>query len=407
MTRRVVVTGMGGLCPLGEGWPAVREGLLACRSGISRQPDWDGVAGLKTRLGAAADFQRPAHYPRKKARTMGRVALLAARAVELALTEAGLLRDGVIDAPECGIAFGSTSGAPPFIERYAERITVNRTLSGVNVSDYIKFMSHSPAANLAQFFGVRGRVIPACSAGASGALAIGLAYENIKHGKQDVMIAGGAEELALYSAVVFDLLGVASTRNDAPERTPRPFDVARDGLVTAEGAAAFILESRERARARGANILAEVVGFGTRNDGAGFWSPSIAGLRDAMRLALADAGLHPDRIDAVNAHGAAVEAWDIAETQAVREVFGRPVPIGSLKGSLGHALGAAGALESWISIMAMAEGWLAPTRGLQTVDTRCAPLDYVKAARETSVRCLMSNSYGLGGAAASLIFKRP
>ena len=401
MTRRVVITGMGGLSPIGNCWQTIRGALQAGTSGVCFYPDWDQVEGLQTRLGAPADFERPPHFDRKKIRTMGRVALLAARATELALADAGLLQQAA--DLDCGIAYGSTSGAPPSIQKYAEQITVNKTLAGVSVSDYIKFMSHTTAANLTQFFGFKGRVVPACSACSSGSQAIGFAYENIKYGQQNVMIAGGAEELHVLSATVFDIMYATSTRNHEPSSTPRPFDADRDGLVVGEGAATFVLESLEHAQARDAPIHGEILGFGTNCDGAHIVTPSVKGMRGAMTLALKDAGLGPAQIGFVNAHGTATEVGDIAESQATAQVFDRPVPISSLKSYMGHTLGACGALEAWISVAMMKEGWLAPTLNLETVDPRCAPLDYLTAVRDSAPDRIMTNNFAFGGVNTSLI----
>ncbi len=407
MTRRVVITGMGALSPLGCDWSSARETLLAGKSCIKFQPEWDTVEGLQSRLGAGIpDFTRPKHYSRKKIRTMGRVSLLAARATELALEEAGLLKDGLATVPEIGVAYGSTSGSPPSIQKYAQQITVNKTLAGVSASEYVKFMSHTTAANLVQFFGVKGRLIPSCSACTSGSQAIGLAYESIKYGKQDVMIAGGAEELHILAATVFDIMYATSTKNDAPETTPRPFDADRDGLVVGEGAATLVLESLEHAQKRGAVIWGEITGFGTNCDGNHIVTPSQEGMRSVMKLALADAGLNADEVGYVNAHGTATEVGDITESMATAEVFNRKVPISSLKSYMGHTLGACGALETWIALMMMREGWLAPTINLDRVDPRCAPLDYLTQVREASPNYVMNNNFAFGGVNTSIILSR-
>ena len=195
------------------------------------------MEGLETRLGSPVpDFEVPEYYSRKKTRAMGRVSLMATRAAELALRDAGLLDDPVLGSGRCGVSYGSSSGSPPAIGIYARQLFVGRTIRGIGANDYLKFMSHTTAANLAQFFGVKGRLVPSSSACTSGSQGIGFGYEAIKYGMQDVMLTGGAEELDDIDATVFDLLHAASTRNDEPELTPRPFDVDRDGLVAGEGA---------------------------------------------------------------------------------------------------------------------------------------------------------------------------
>jgi len=404
MSRRVVVTGMAGLCPLGNTWPECRETLLARESRIRAFPEWNDVEGLQTRLGAPVEgFVRPGHWGRKSVRTMGRVAMLATRATELALESAGLRE--TIGEKACGIAYGSTSGSPPSIQHYAQQITVRKTLSRVTAAEYIKFMSHTTTANLSQFFGIKGRMISTPSACTSGSQAIGFAYETIKYGKADLMLAGGSEELHILSATVFDIMYATSTRNDAPETTPRPFDRDRDGLVVGEGACTLVLESLEHALARGAPILAEITGFGTNCDGAHIVSPSVQGMREVIGLSLRDADLSPDRIGYVCAHGTATEVGDIAETNATAEIFGRPVPISSLKSYMGHTLGACGALETYLTINMMREGWFAPTINLEHVDPRCAALDYLREPRAMKTEYAMNNNFAFGGVNTSLILR--
>lgn len=407
MTQRVVVTGMAGLCPLGAHWDEVKAKLLAKTSGISVRPDWATVDGLRTQLAAAIpDFQRPPHYQRKKVRTMGRVALLATRATELALETAGLRDHPVLTDGRTGISYGSTSGSPPAIQHFVEQLAVNNTLSGITGAQFIQYMSHTCAANLAQFYEVKGRIIPTCSACTAGSQGIGYAYEAIKFGRQDVMIAGGADELNLAGAVVFDILYATSTRNDHPEQTPRPFDVDRDGLVAGEGAGTLILESLDHAQQRQVPILAEIVGFATNCDGTHMVNPSSEGMQAVMLQALQDANLSPDAIDYVNAHATATEIGDIAESHATAACFERQIPISSLKSYMGHTFGACGALEAWLCIHMMREGWLAPTINLDHVDPRCAPLDYLTDIYPCQPTYIMSNNFAFGGVNTSLIFKR-
>ena len=404
--HRVVVTGMAGLCPLGSDWPTVRAGLLAQKSAVITMPDWNDVGGLRTRLAAQVlGFDRPAHFSRKKVRSMGRVSLLAARATELAVQSAGLETDD-LQSNNTGIAYGSTSGSPPALEYFARQLSQHRTLDGITGAGFIQMMSHTCAINLAQFFEMHGRIITTCSACTAGSQGIGYAYESIKFGRQSVMIAGGAEELHLAAAVVFDLLFTTSKMNDHPEKTPRPFDVQRDGLVVGEGAATLILESLEHAQKRNAPILAEIIGFATNCEGSHVVTPSPAGMRAVMRQSLKDASLSADAIDYVNAHATATEVGDIAESQATAECFGRLVPISSLKSYMGHTLGACGAIEAWICIELMREGWIPPTINLEQVDARCAPLDYVTVPREKKLDHVMSNNFAFGGINTSLIFRR-
>jgi len=337
---------------------------------------------------------------------MGRVSLLAARATELALADAGLTDDPLLRSGRLGIAYGSTSGSPPAIETYAKQIGIYQTLHGITAAQFVRLMSHTCAANLAQFLEIRGRVLPTCSACTSGSQGIGFAYENIKWGLQDAMITGGAEELHVICTAGFDIMHATSRRHDAPHATPRPFDRDRDGLVVGEGAATLILEELEHARARGARILAEVVGFGTNGDGRHVVNPSPEEMAAVQRLALADAGMAPEQIGYLCAHATATEVGDIAESIGTHQVFGSRIPVSSLKGHMSHTLGACGALEAWAGIHMMHEGRLAPTHNLENLDPRCAPLDYLTDVRAADIEAFMTNNYAFGGVNTSLIFKR-
>ncbi|GGY53570.1 beta-ketoacyl-ACP synthase [Pseudoduganella albidiflava] len=408
MSRRVVVTGMAGISPIGNDWASVRQRLGEYRNAIVRMEQWASYEGLNTNLGApAAPFELTARYNRKTTRSMGRVALMATRASELALLDAGLLDHPLLTSGRMGVSFGSSAGTPSAIGDFG-RMMEDRTTKGINATTYIKMMAHTAPVNIGVFFGMTGRVYTTSSACTSGSQGIGYAYEAIRSGAQTAMLAGGAEELDATEAAVFDTLFATSTRNDAPHTSPRPFDAQRDGLVIGEGAGALVLEEREHALARGATIHAELVGFGTNSDGVHVTQPNAATMKTAMLLALEDAGLEPSAIGYINAHGTGTAQGDVAESQATQQVFGGGVPISSLKSYMGHTLGACGALEAWISIEMMREGWFAPTINLDGVDPQCAALDYI-VGEGRALRCdyVMSNNFAFGGINTSLIFKRP
>ncbi|QGZ39038.1 3-oxoacyl-[acyl-carrier-protein] synthase II [Pseudoduganella flava] len=407
MSRRVVVTGMAGISPIGNDWPAIHARLREGRNAVVRMEEWSHYEGLNTNLGApAAPFDLSERFNRKSTRSMGRVALMATRACELALQEAGLLGHPLLTSGAMGVSFGSSAGTPSAIGDFG-RMMDERTTRGINATTYIKMMSHTAPVNIGVFFGITGRVYTTSSACTSGSQGIGYAYEAIKSGKQTAMLAGGAEELDATEAAVFDTLFATSTRNDAPHTSPRPFDAQRDGLVIGEGAGALVLEEREHALARGATIHAELVGFGTNSDGVHVTQPNAATMKTAMELALADAGLQAADIGYVNAHGTGTAQGDVAESLATQQVFGSGVPISSLKSYMGHTLGACGALEAWISIEMMRAGWFAPTINLDQVDPACAPLDFIAGqGRELQCEYVMSNNFAFGGINTSLIFKR-
>jgi 3-oxoacyl-[acyl-carrier-protein] synthase II len=407
MRRRVAVTGMAGISPIGNDWPSVRSRLGSYRNAIARMPEWIDYDGLNTQLGApAADFTLSERYTTKATRSMGRVALMATRASELALGDAGLLDDPLMKSGQLGIAYGSSAGTPKAICDFGKMIDEKST-KGINATTYIKMMGHTAPVNLGVFLGITGRIITTSSACTSGSQGIGYAYETIRAGHQRAMIAGGAEELCVTEVAVFDTLFATSVRNDAAETTPRPFDAARDGLVLGEGAGTLILEEWDHARSRGAQIYAEVVGFGTNSDGCHVTQPNAKTMQIAMQLALTDADLPPSAIGYINAHGTGTHHGDVAESLATSRVFGRSVPISSLKSYMGHTLGACGALEAWISIEMMRTSWFAPTINLTNVDCQCGDLDYiVGAGRAIDCEYVMSNNFAFGGINTSLILRR-
>ena len=405
--KRVVVTGMAGISPIGSDWPTIENNLRQGITGIRTQHAWDIYPDLNTRLAApVVDFVKPPHYARKLIRSMGRVSLLATVATETALKDAGLLDDPIIRDGRMGVSYGSSTGSPDAIADFGKML-LNKDSAGLNANSYIKMMGHTTPVNIAVFFQLKGRVITTSSACTSGSQGIGYAYEAIKYGKQKLMVAGGAEELCATEAAVFDTLFATSTRNDAPETSPRPFDQDRDGLVIGEGAGTLILEELEHAQARGARIYAELVGFGTNSDGTHVTQPQSETMQIAMELALEDAQLTPAQIGYISAHGTATDKGDIAESHATHSLFGTNTPISAFKSFTGHTLGACGGLEAWTSIKMMRQNWFHGTANLDTVDPRCAELDYlVDAGREIDTEFVMSNNFAFGGINTSLIFKR-
>jgi 3-oxoacyl-[acyl-carrier-protein] synthase II len=337
---------------------------------------------------------------------MGRVALMATRASELALADAGLLGDPLVGSGRMGISYGSSVGSPAAIADFG-RMIVERNTEGINANTYIKMMSHTAAVNIGVFLGIRGRIVTTSSACAAGSQGIGYAYEAIQSGRQVAMLAGGAEELDPIDAAVFDTLFATSTKNDQPGLTPRPFDADRDGLVLGEGACTLVLEELEHAKARGARILAEVAGYGTNSDGTHVTQPQWETMAQAMRLALEDAGVPASEIGYVNAHGTATDHGDVAESRATLQVLGDRVPISTLKSYMGHTLGACGALEAWFTILMMHEGWFSPNLNLQKVDPDCAALDYITGeGRNVDTGWVMSNNFAFGGINTSLVLRR-
>ena len=401
------MTGVGGISPLGRDWPTIQARLASYRNAVRYMPEWERYPDLNTRLGApVTDFETPAHWTRKQLRSLGRVSRLCVAAAEDALSDAGLLDDPSIRDGRMGVACGSSTGSTADVSDMA-KLLINGASPGFNANTYVRMMPHTTAANIAIFFGLTGRVIPTSCACASGSQGIGYAYESIKYGMIDMMLAGGGEELCPSEAYVFDSLYATSLKNDQPEASPSPYDSGRDGLVIGEGAGILVLESLEHARARGARIYAEVAGYASNCDGSHVTRPEQATMHACMQAALRDAGIAPSAVGYVNGHGTATEHGDIAETLATEALFGDAMPLSSLKSYMGHTLGACGALESWFSIEMMRQQWFAPTLNLVDVDPRCGQLDYIRGeARHIDTEYVVNNNFAFGGLNTSLVFRR-
>ncbi|WP_274585031.1 beta-ketoacyl-ACP synthase [Neisseria leonii] len=406
MLRRVVITGVGAVSAFGRSWADIQACFRRGRNAVQYM-DWaDRFPDLEARLGApVAGYRPPEHWTRKQLRSMGRGAQMTVDAAEQALADAGLLGDGRIRDGRMGVAAGSSTGSTKDVGTLGDLVLHGNTRN-FNANTYVRMMPHTVAANIGIFFGLTGRIIPTSSACSSGSQGIGYAYEAVKYGLIDSMLAGGGEEFCPSEVYVFDSLYAASRRNAEPQHTPRPYDVRRDGLVIGEGACMLVLESLEHAQARGADIYAEIVGYGANSDGSHITQPQQHTMRRCMELALEDAGLRPEQIGYVNGHGTATEKGDIAETQATADLFGF-VPMSSQKSYLGHTLGACGALESWFSVEMMRSGWFAPTLNLDEPDPRCGRVDYICGeGRHLTADYVMNNNFAFGGVNTSLIFKR-
>jgi 3-oxoacyl-[acyl-carrier-protein] synthase II len=403
--RRVVITGGSVISALGSEWSDILKNLKSVKNCIQRMNDWDKYPRMNTRLAAPVDCALP-DYPRKIIRGLGRVAQLAFASADKALSNAGISRDDqMLKNGRCGVAYGSSMGSIDSLLDFYSMLILNDN-NRMNATTYIKAMPQTCAANIGVILGLTGRIITTNTACTSGSQAIGFAYETIKQEHQDIMLAGGAEELSAADAAVFDTLFAASCKNDTPEKTPAAYDKNRDGLVVGEGAGTFILEEYEHAKKRGAKIIAEVVGFGTNTDGSHITQPNRPTMGIAMQLALKDSCVDPSVIGYVNTHGTATDAGDIAESWATFDVFQRKVPVSTLKNYIGHTLGACGAIEAWISIMMMKEKWFCPNINLDDLDTQCGPLDYIMGeGRMIETEYIMSNNFAFGGINTSLIFK--
>jgi len=407
--RRVVVTGVGLITPLGTGVEKTWEGLVAGRSGIGPITRFK-VDDFASRIaGEVPDFDPLDWIEKKDVRKMDLFIQYAVATAEQAMRQSGLKIDES-NADRVGVLIGNGIGGLLTIEENHVTFLESR-LKRITPFFIPKLLSNLAPGQISIRFGARGENVTTTSACASGSHAIGEAFRMIRHGYLDAAITGGTEA-ALTSLGVggFIAMRALSTRNDNPTAASRPFDRERDGFVIAEGSAALILEEREAAVARGANILAEVAGYASNADAHHITSPSPAGLGAArcIRLCLEDGGISLDEVDYINAHGTSTPQGDAAETQAIKHVFGEraaKIAVSSTKSMTGHTLGAAGAIESVFAILAMERGVIPPTINYEYPDPEC-DLDYVpNRARPAKIRVALNNSFGFGGTNTTLAFR--
>jgi len=402
--KRVVITGMGLRTPLGSSADAVFDRLLAGESAIRAFPEWSDIDELQSRVAATVTDFDPKELPRKHRRTMGRVAMYAVAAASDAVAQAGLTEE-LLKGGRAGVVAGSTTGSNAADEAFWRHFINVRSCRGIKGTLFFQVMAHTVATNLAMFFGITGETVSTNAACASSTQAMGHALDRIRSGRADVVLAGGADELHVAATMTFDgMMGASRGFNDSPSETPRPFDSRRDGIVVSEGGAVLVLEEREHALARGATVLAEVLGYAGTSDAVNMAAPAPEGMGVAIRLALKDAGVAPEDIDYVCAHATGTPIGDAAEAEALHGVFGEAVPVSSLKGHLGHMLGACGAVEAIASITAMQRGVVPPTRNLETPDV--APIQLPTEPLERPVRRVLSTNFAFGGVNTALVLGR-
>jgi 3-oxoacyl-[acyl-carrier-protein] synthase II len=410
MRRRVVVTGMGCISPVGNTVKDTWSALVAGKSGAGMITLFD-ASKHKTRFAAEVKgFDAVAQFGVREARKMDRFTQFATTATMEALEQSGLKIDDT-NRDRVGIVIGTGIGGIGTIMEQAE-IMRERGIDRVSPFLIPMMISDSAAGMLAIRVGARGPNMAIATACASGNNAIGDAMETIRRGSADVMIAGGSEGALVPLAMAgMNVMGALSTRNDDPLTASRPFDKNRDGFLMGEGAGILIIEALEYAQARGANILCELTGYGTSDDAHHISAPAAngAGAAISMKLALENANLTVDDIGYINAHGTSTQLNDKSETAAIKSVFGEQayqIPVSSTKSMTGHLLGASGAVEAVFSVMAIREGIVPPTINYQTPDPEC-DLDYVpNQPRKVSPQHVMSNSFGFGGHNATLVISR-
>ncbi len=410
MRHRVVITGLGAVTPLGNTVDEFWQGLLAGRSGVVSVPELE-AAGVATTIAARVREYDPEQYiDRKQARRLDPCQQFCLGAAQMAFDDAGL-GDADLDLDRCGVIMGSGIGGLHTLEDQ-HKVLLDRGPSRISPF-FIPMMIIDMCAGLtAMRYNFRGPNYGTVSACSSSAHAIGEAYHAIQRGDADVMITGGSEATITPLAMSgFCSARAVSRRNAEPEKASRPFDKERDGFVMGEGAAVLIMESLESAKARGARIHAEMIGFGMSCDAHHMTAPlpDGGGAARAMKLALANADIEPSSVEYINSHGTATDLGDIAETKAIKTIFGEhaySLAVNSTKSMVGHLLGAAGAAEAIVTIKSIQEGRVHPTINLDTPDPEC-DLDYVPhASREQNITHAVSNSFGFGGHNASLVFAK-
>ena len=408
--RRVVVTGLGMITPLGIGVESSWEALIAGRSGIDRITQFDASAYPTQIAGEVKGFNPEDWIEPKEVKKMDRFTHLAIAASQMAVDDSGL-KVTSDNAERVGVIVGAGMGGLPAIEHYC-KVLLERGPRRITPFFIPMVIINLAAGHISMRFGAKGPNSAACTACATGSHSIGDAFRIIARGDADVMIAGGTESvIAPLGIGGFNAMKALSTRNDEPARASRPYDRDRDGFVMGEGAGIIVLESMEHAKARGARIYAELSGFGMTSDAYHMTSPAPEGEGAArcMKLALKDAGMEPAEVSYINTHGTSTKAGDELETMAIKNVFGdhsRALAISSTKSMTGHLLGAAGGVEAVVSVLTIRDGVVPPTINIDNPDPEC-DLDYVPhKARKVDVKAALSNSFGFGGTNACLLFKR-
>lgn len=401
---KVFITGTGAISSLGNTVDSMFEGLLRGDSAVRSYPDWAQYKGLKCHLGAPVSDYDVMKLPRQVRRSMSRMSEMAALASFQALQQADISLGEKLNTPRTLICMGSTTGSPWALEAYFHKLFEKHGPEGQLSTSFFKVMNHSVAANVAAACEFNGALLSPSSACSTSTQAIILGWELIKAGLYDVVIAGGADELHFTSAAVFDVVQAASHKyNDKPDVTPRPFDKDRDGLVVSEGAGVVILESEAHALKRGAKALAEVRGGSYLCDGTHMSQSNASTMAKTMQEALIRAGMKASEVEYVNAHATGTHQGDSEEAAAIFEIFGKDVPVSSLKGHMGHSLAACGALEAIASIQMIKKNVLIPTRNLVERDPQCAPIHLFKENMPTRMRSVLSNNFAFGGMNTSLL----
>ena len=404
--RRVVITGIGAVSPFGGGANTLFDQLCQGKSAIVAVPELQGIDGVDAGVAGLVQGIDFSVIPRKIRRSMSKMSMYAYLATLEALEQAGLA-EATLQNGRAGVVIGSTLGSPETFEEFFRYYIATQSVEQIKAMAFFRIMGHSVAANIAQSLGITGRVLAPAAACSSGTQSIGLGYEAIAHGAQDIMICGGADEYHPLTSATFDKMLAASVGfNDSPHSAPRPFDARRDGVVCAEGAGIVVLEALESATARKATILAEIAGFASCSDPSSIASPDPMPVYSAMKMALDNACLGPQDIAYVNAHATGTVQGDMAEARAIAMLFSNAVPVSSLKGHLGHTMAASGAIETVASILMMRHNMVIPTLNLETPAEECKEIQHVYCLTQKEIPAVLKNNFALGGINCSLVLRK-
>lgn len=404
--NRVVITGIGAVTPMGYGAERLFDGIRNGESAVKRMPEWNEYSGLRSLLAAPCEIRNEKDIPRKSRRSMSPMSIMAVQAADEACEDAKIAKETLGDS-RCGCITGSTMGSAKVINEAYETVLPEKDFSQLTSMMFFKCMAHSCSANLAQYLGLKGMVMATSAACASSLQAIGAGYDMIRNGRQDIMFCGGAEEVHPTVTGIFDLLYATSVNyNDDPTNSPRPFDSKRDGLVIGEGAGILILEEYEHAKARNADIYAEITGYNTNGSGEHVSQSNPEAMIKCMNGAIEEAGITTSEIDYINAHATGTLQGDAAEAQAISEVFGDSIPTSSLKGYFGHTMGASGAIELIATLMMMEKSLVIPGNNLEKPADDCSQICHPLEIQPKKIERIIKNGFAFGGVNASLVCEK-
>jgi len=404
--KRVAITGLGVITPLGNSVAEFILGLENARNASVYMPEWENYKGLRCLVGAPARLENEKSIPRQNRRSMGRLSIFAVQAAQQAIQDAKLSPDALTTG-RLGCVIGSTMGSAESIAEAFETLIPDNDLAKLTSTKFFQCVSHTAALNVGQFLGITGTVMATNAACASALQAIGTGYDLIRLGQQDIMICGGAEGLHPTVVGSFDVLFATSTKfNQNPKETPRPFDSRRDGLICGEGSGIVVLEDYDSAKKRNAKIYAEIIGYNSIGNGAHVSESNRQAICACITETLKRADLSPRDIDYINAHATATIQGDKEEAGAIRDIFGPNVPVSSLKGNIGHTLGASGAIELIASLVMMEKNLIYPTHNLIEPDKDCQGINHVMQPLTKKINILLKNCFAFGGINASLACKK-